>query len=94
VHSNLISLSSCKLPFGFGRPKDFITWIVLGSLGGLLVGELPRFIPQLAGIDRLFMGAWGTMIIVAVYMMTRKSSSNAQRDLLEEEGINQEQLNM
>ena len=87
-------LIGTELPFGFGRPKDFITWIVLGSLGGLLVGELPRFIPQLAGIDRLFMGAMGTMIIVAVYMMTRKSASNTQRDLLEEEGINQDQLNM
>ncbi|MCP6727222.1 MAG: hypothetical protein KJI69_04300 [Patescibacteria group bacterium] len=87
-------LIGTELPFGFGRPKDFITWIVLGSLGGLLVGELPRFIPQLAGIDRLFMGAMGTMIIVAVYMMTRKSTSNTQRDLLEEEGINQDQLNM
>ncbi len=87
-------LIGTELPFGFGRPKDFITWIVLGSLGGLLVGELPRFIPQLAGIDRLFMGALGTMIIVAVYMMTRKSTSNTQRDLLEEEGINQDQLNM
>ncbi len=87
-------LIGTELPFGFGRPKDFITWIVLGSLGGLLVGELPRFIPQLAGIDRLFMGAMGTMIIVAVYMMTRRSTSNEQRDLLEEEGINQDQLNM
>jgi len=87
-------LIGTELPFGFGRPKDFITWIVLGSLGGLLVGELPRFIPQLAGIDRLFMGAMGTMIIVAIYMMTRRSSSNVQKDLLEEEGINQEQLNM
>ncbi len=87
-------LIGTELPFGFGRPKDFITWIVLGSLGGLLVGELPRFIPQLAGIDRLFMGAMGTMVIVAIYMMTRRSTSNAQRDLLEEEGINQEQLNM
>jgi hypothetical protein len=87
-------LIGTELPFGFGRPKDFITWIVLGSLGGLLVGELPRFIPQLAGIDRLFMGAMGTMIIVAVYMMTRRSTSNEQKDLLEEEGINQEQLNM
>jgi len=87
-------LIGTELPFGFGRPKDFITWIVLGSLGGLLVGELPRFIPQLAGIDRLFMGAMGTMIIVAVYMITRRSSSNVQKDLLEEEGINQEQLNM
>jgi len=87
-------LIGTELPFGFGRPKDFITWIVLGSLGGLLVGELPRFIPQLAGIDRLFMGALGTMIIVAIYMITRKSTSNTQRDLLEEEGINQDQLNM
>jgi len=87
-------LIGTELPFGFGRPKDFITWIVLGSLGGLLVGELPRFIPQLAGIDRLFMGAMGTMVIVAIYMMTRRSTSNAQRDLLEEEGINEEQLNM
>lgn len=87
-------LIGTELPFGFGRPKDFITWIVLGSLGGLLVGELPRFIPQLAGIDRLFMGALGTMIIVAVYMITRKSTSNTQKDLLEEEGINQEQLNL
>lgn len=87
-------LIGTELPFGFGRPKDFITWIVLGSLGGLLVGELPRFIPQLSGIDRLFMGAMGTMVIVAIYMMTRRSTSNAQRDLLEEEGINQDQLNM
>ncbi len=87
-------LIGTELPFGFGRPKDFITWIVLGSLGGLLVGELPRFVPQLAGIDRLFMGAMGTMVIVAIYMMTRRSTSNAQRDLLEEEGINQDQLNM
>ena len=87
-------LIGTELPFGFGRPKDFITWIVLGSLGGLLVGELPRFIPQLAGIDRLFMGAMGTMVIVAVYMMTRRSTSTVQKDLLEEEGINEEQLNM
>lgn len=87
-------LIGTELPFGFGRPKDFITWIVLGSLGGLIVGELPNYIPQLGGIDRLFMGAIGTMVVVAVYMMTRKSTSNAQRDLLEEEGIDPNQINM
>ena len=87
-------LIGTELPFGFGRPKDFITWIVLGSLGGLLMGELPRFIPQLAGVDRAFMGILGTMIIIAVYMITRKSTSNTQRDLMEEEGINPDQLNM
>lgn len=87
-------LIGTELPFGFGRPKDFITWIVLGSLGGVLMGELPRFIPQLAGVDRAFMGILGTMIIIAVYMITRKSTSNTQRDLMEEEGINPDQLNM
>lgn len=87
-------LIGTELPFGFGRPKDFITWIVLGSLGGLIVGELPNYIPQLAGIDRLFMGGIGTMAIVAIYMMTRKSTSNTQRDLLEEEGIDPNQINM
>lgn len=86
-------LIGTELPFGFGRPKDFITWIVLGSLGGLIVGELPTYIPQLGGIDRLFMGAIGTMAVVAIYMMTRKSTSNAQRDLLEEEGIDPNQIN-
>ncbi len=87
-------LIGTELPFGFGRPKDFITWIVLGSLGGLLMGELPRFIPALSGVDRAFMGILGTMIIIGVYMLTRKSTSSNQRDLLEEEGINPDQLNM
>jgi len=87
-------LIGTELPFGFGRPKDFITWIVLGSLGGLLMGELPRFIPALSGIDRAFMGILGTMIIIGVYMLTRKNTQNQQRDLLEEEGLNPDQLNM
>jgi len=87
-------LIGTELPFGFGRPKDFITWIVLGSLGGLLMGELPRFIPALSGIDRAVMGILGTMAIVAIYMMTRRSTSNRQRDILEEEGINPDQLNL
>jgi len=87
-------LIGTELPFGFGRPKDFITWIVLGSLGGVMMGELPRFIPALAGIDRAFMGILGTMIIVGLYMVSRRSTTNAQRDLLEEEGINPDQLNM
>ena len=87
-------LIGTELPFGFGRPQDFITWIVLGSLGGLLMGELPRFIPAMQGIDRAFMGILGTMIIVAIYMITRKSTKEKQKDLLEEEGINAEQLNM
>jgi len=87
-------LIGTELPFGFGRPKDFITWIVLGSLGGLLMGELPRFIPALSGIDRAFMGILGTMIVIAVYMITRKSTSSTQKDILEEEGINPDQLNM
>lgn len=87
-------LIGTELPFGFGRPKDFITWIVLGSLGGLLMGELPRFIPALSGIDRAFMGILGTMIVIAVYMITRKSTSSTQKDILEEEGISPDQLNM
>lgn len=87
-------LIGTELPFGFGRPKDFITWIVLGSLGGLLMGELPRFIPALSGIDRAVMGILGTMAIVAIYMLTRRSTTNTQRDILEEEGISPDQLNM
>jgi len=87
-------LIGTELPFGFGRPKDFITWIVLGSLGGLLMGELPRFIPALSGVDRAFMGILGTMIVIAVYMITRKSTSSTQKDILEEEGISPDQLNM
>jgi len=80
-------LIGTDLPAGIFRPKDILQWIVLGALGGLLMGELPRVVPQLAGVDRLFMGIIGTVIVIAIYMMTRKSNKAQMDELMEEEGL-------
>ena len=80
-------LIGTDLPAGIYRQKDILQWIVLGSLGGLLMGELPRVVPQLAGVDRLFMGILGTIIVIAIYMVTRKSNKAEMDELLEEEGL-------
>lgn len=80
-------LIGTDLPAGIYRQKDILQWIVLGALGGLLFGELPRVVPQLANVDRLFMGIIGTVIVIAVYMMTRKSNKAQMDELMEEEGL-------
>lgn len=83
-------LIGTDLPKGLGRPKDFITWIVLGAGASIFMGLLPSAIPQLQGVDRTLLEVIGLIAVIATYMLTRKSPSQVQQELLEEEEIDME----
>jgi len=80
-------LIGTDLPAGFYRPKDIIQWIALTIFGIIVMGYLPVLVPAMNRIPPQFLEAIGGVIVMAIYMLTRKSKSQQEQDMMEEEGI-------
>ena len=80
-------LIGTDLPAGFYRPKDIIQWIALTIFGIIVMGYLPVLIPAMSRIPPQFLEAIGGVIVLAIYMLTRKSRNQQEQDMMEEEGI-------
>jgi len=80
-------LIGTDLPAGFYKQKDIIQWIAITIFAIIFMGYLPVMIPAMQGIPPQFLEAIGGIGAMGVYMMTRKSKSQQDQDLLEEEGI-------
>ncbi len=80
-------LIGTDLPSGFYKPKDIVQWIALTIFAIIVAGYLPVMIPSMSGIPPQFLQAMGGVATMAIYMMTRKSRSQQEQDLMEEEGV-------
>jgi len=80
-------LIGSDIPATLARPKEFLTWIALAGLSVVGAEELPNFVAQLRTTPPAFLGAIAMMVIVGIYMYTRKSGKKQVDDLLEAEGI-------
>ena len=80
-------LIGTDLPAGFYRQKDIIQWIALTIFGIIVMGYLPVLVPAMNRIPPQFLEAIGGVIVMAIYMLTRKSKSQQEQDMMEEEGI-------
>jgi len=80
-------LIGTDLPAGFYKPKDIVQWIALTIFAIIVAGYLPVMIPALANIPPQFLQAMGGVATMAIYMLTRKSRSEQEQDLMQEEGI-------
>lgn len=86
-------LIGTDLPAGFYKQKDIIQWIAITIFAIIAFGYIPQMFPSLNSYPAQFFEAIGGIIAMAVYMMTKKSRSQQQQDLLEEEGIDASQVN-
>lgn len=80
-------LIGTDLPAGFYKPKDIIQWIAITIFAIIFMGYLPAMIPSMASIPPQFLQAIGGVVAMAIYMMTKKSRSQQEQDIMEEEGI-------
>ena len=80
-------LIGTDLPQGFYKPKDIIQWIAITIFAIIFMGYLPKIIPALSNVPPQALEAGGGIIAMAIYMITKKSRSQQEQDLLEEEGI-------
>ena len=80
-------LIGTDLPAGLYKQKDIVQWIAITIFAIIFMGYLPAMIPVLSAIPPQFLEAFGGIIAMSIYMMTRKSKSKQDQDLLEEEGI-------
>ena len=80
-------LIGTDLPAGFYKPKDIIQWIAITIFAIIFMGYLPTMIPSMSSIPPQFLQAIGGVVAMAIYMMTKKSRSQQEQDLMEEEGI-------
>lgn len=80
-------LIGTDLPAGFYKPKDIIQWIAITIFAIIFMGYLPTMIPLMSGVPPQALEAFGGIIAMAIYMITKKGRSEQERDLLEEEGI-------
>lgn len=87
-------LIGTDLPAGFYRPKDMVQWIAVSIFGIIFMGYLPEIIPSMSSIPPQFLEAIGGVGAMAIYMMSKKSRSKQEEDLLQEEGIDKNNLNL
>lgn len=87
-------LIGTDLPAGFYKPKDIVQWIALTIFAIIFMGYLPLMIPALSNIPPQFLEVIGGIATMGIYMLTRKSRSKQDQDLLEEEGIDVNAQNM
>jgi len=80
-------LIGTDLPAGFYKQKDIIQWIAITIFGIIAFGYIPVVIPALATYPSQLFEALGGILAMSIYMMTRKSRSQQDQDLMEEEGI-------
>lgn len=80
-------LVGSDIPASLARPKEFLTWIAMSGLATLGATMIPDFVPQARGTPPEFLGVLALIIIVGIYMWTRKTGRAHMEDLLEEEGI-------
>ena len=86
-------LIGTDLPAGFYKPKDIIQWIAITIFAIIFMGYLPTMIPSMSNIPPQFLEAIGGIGAMAIYIMTKKSRSQEEQDLLEEEGIDPNAVN-
>lgn len=80
-------LVGSDIPATLGRPKEFLTWVVMSGLASLGATMIPDFVPQARSTPPEFLGVVALIAVVGIYMFTRKSGRQQVSDILEEEGI-------
>lgn len=86
-------LIGTDLPAGFYKPKDIIQWIAITIFAIIFMGYIPTMIPAMSGVPPQFLEAIGGAGAMAIYMITKKSRSQQEQDMLEEEGIDPNRIN-
>lgn len=86
-------LIGTELPAGFYKPKDIIQWIAITIFAIIFMGYLPAMIPAMSSVPPQFLEAIGGVGAMAIYIMTKKSRSQEEKDMLEEEGIDANRIN-